>query len=571
MTMNLEYEQIESLEHIREGVEILEEICNKDMINTIHVCPESCLHFFNPESMSHFSKTFPNYKNNVGCIPVDLYPYALIAEQYKNIAESKQDISLYDIQSKYFDIIETNFYFLYDKMHKLGLTPGQTAQLYIDDTDFIHRLNKNIPAFFDLIINFWHKYGETVYKYAKDVDSNIIKGILGDDLFTTDDNNIASKCGIYVDTFVIFCPFIHLYNLLQLMTPKETVYIFVERTLKLLTYKHLAIMNNLPIAVVLPDRDMMPKSNFNWLIDLGKRDGLFHANKIFGTKFSSWEELRGYTEKKYPNDKLFSMIKGWKSNTKRPSHLEHCYKAHEQQISLKYFEEPTSLIFQGITKNIVSQMCVCNDLLFKSILLNGVPIVESQSIWKSFKLKLEYDAERSNPDELVNKLHIIKGLNSLSNTRLKWIGNIPIEGLIEIRKNGAINEIREILSRGISELIMADSINFKATSKKVFSNLNEAFLKHQSNIKELTCKPWKIAGKDIGSWLVMGSIELAAACTGQPLYGVSTVVLNQLLDAPKIKDLPKSLKNIKQAYEGGKIEKRNLKQSPVGLMFKYKK
>ena len=69
----------------------------------------------------------------------------------------------------------------------------------------------------------------------------------------------------------------------------------------------------------------------------------------------------------------------------------------------------------------------------------------------------------------------------------------------------------------------------------------------------------------------MGSIELAAACTGQPLYGVSTVVLNQLLDAPKIKDLPKSLKNIKQAYEGGKIEKRNLKQSPVGLMFKYKK
>ena len=160
----------------------------------------------------------------------------------------------------------------------------------------------------------------------------------------------------------------------------------------------------------------------------------------------------------------------------------------------------------------------------------------------------------------------MKGLNGLANTNLSWIGKIPPKGLIELRKNGAINEIREILSNGIEELVSANEMDFTKTSHKVFNNLNSAFNQHQENIKELINKKWKIAGKDFGSWIVMGTVEIASACIGTPLYGVSTAVLNQILDAPKLKDLPKSIDKIKDVED----QKRNLKKSPLGLMFKYK-
>ena len=64
----------------------------------------------------------------------------------------------------------------------------------------------------------------------------------------------------------------------------------------------------------------------------------------------------------------------------------------------------------------------------------------------------------------------------------------------------------------------------------------------------------------------MGSVEIASACLGTPLYGLSTVALNQLMDAPKIKDLPKTVEKMKEMDS----ERRNLKKSPLGLMFNYK-
>ncbi|WP_430907499.1 hypothetical protein [Maribacter sp. 2-571] len=65
----------------------------------------------------------------------------------------------------------------------------------------------------------------------------------------------------------------------------------------------------------------------------------------------------------------------------------------------------------------------------------------------------------------------------------------------------------------------------------------------------------------------MGSVEIASACIGTPLYGLSTVVLNQVLDAPKLKDLPKTIEEIKETER----EKEKIKKSPIGLMFNYRK
>ena len=82
------------------------------------------------------------------------------------------------------------------------------------------------------------------------------------------------------------------------------------------------------------------------------------------------------------------------------------------------------------------------------------------------------------------------------------------------------------------------------TLSSFFENLNSAFTQHKQNIDKLRAKQWKFAGSDIGSWLVMGSLGVTAAVTVTPVWGLAAIAADQLLDAPKLKDIPSSIKDL---------------------------
>ena len=125
-----------------------------------------------------------------------------------------------------------------------------------------------------------------------------------------------------------------------------------------------------------------------------------------------------------------------------------------------------------------------------------------------------------------------------------------------------IEEIRSILGGGVDELTKANPSNFHRTSDQVFDNIHDAFEQHKQSIDELKSKKWKFAGSDIGSWFVVGSFAVTAAATGVPVWGIAAIVADQLLDAPKLKDIPNSIKELAN-------ESKELDKSPVGILFKY--
>jgi len=125
-------------------------------------------------------------------------------------------------------------------------------------------------------------------------------------------------------------------------------------------------------------------------------------------------------------------------------------------------------------------------------------------------------------------------------------------------------EVRSILAKGVEELATVKPNNFHRTSDLVFDNIHAAFAAHQKNVDELAAKKWKFAGSDIGSWVVVGSLAATAAATGAPVWGLAALAADQLLDAPKLRDLPKSIKDFAE-------ETNKLKRSPVGILFKYGK
>lgn len=492
---------------------------------------------------------------------------AIDIEYFHDRNEAKGIIPLKEIQQIYFQFIERNFGEFYKMMTHNKATPHQIAE-YISSSkhvDEINYLDGNISGFIDIISEFWEANGEIAHYHVEDM-YGITKGVFGGDLFPSNESNIASKCGIYIDTIILPDPYYHSKILFEKWDKKQRVYYFIKDALNILQYKDLALAETEPpIIVILPDKDMMSEHYKKQLLMIGEKDALYHASKIFGKHFGSLKELLNYSNKLDTVEKVLKKVKNahkilFDVDFKEPIYKQILDQTKGVSSQILGSSNPGFIVaMQG-----VGRMNQCNDLIMKSLKLNGTPIIDAPTSWEFFKWKLEYDSERSNPNEDITNLHIVKALNNLGDTPLQWLGKIPTDALIELRKTGAINEIRNIIFTGIEEITNSNKLDFNLTSQKVFNNLNSAFTNHINNIDNLKKKKWKFAGKDIGSWLVSGVIEVAAVFTGTPLFGLTTFAINQFLDVPKIKDLPNKAKEIRK-------EDLRLKKSPIGLLFKYNK
>jgi hypothetical protein len=64
-------------------------------------------------------------------------------------------------------------------------------------------------------------------------------------------------------------------------------------------------------------------------------------------------------------------------------------------------------------------------------------------------------------------------------------------------------------------------------------------VKHEISLADIQHTYFRWLEENFGpSWLVIGDVEVAAAVTGMPLYGLAALASNQLLEVPKRKDFP---------------------------------
>jgi len=489
---------------------------------------------------------------------------ALAATHIHDREEIKKSISLTEIQNTYFSFIEQNFGQFYKIMKKKGATPHDFGLVASKNQNTIAEITEKLDQFLEVLVEFWEQTSDAAHIHVEDMH-NKLKGVFGGDLFPSHDENIASKCGIYTDTIILPDPFMRSLYLFKLWDDSDRAYYFMKHALNILQYKDLACADvEDPIVVILPDMASLEQEEKKFIYQLGKEDALIHARKIFGREFESFEELlefakeldtieRVMVEIADPSRILFNTE--WEGDT-----FEQIHRATtDQTTKLLCTNNPGMIVaYQGL-----GRMSVSNEILIRARRLRGTPIIDAPTSWKYFTWKIEYDAECAEREHDVKDLHVIRGLQNLADNEMQWLGKVPIDALIEIRKAGALSDIREILGKGIADLSAANPNNFHRTSKQVIENINDAFDHHKSNIKKLKTKKWKFAGKDVGSWLVIGTLGISAAATGMPVWGLAAIAADQLLDAPKLKDIPKSIKDLAK-------ESNDLRQSPVGMFFKIK-
>jgi len=479
--------------------------------------------------------------------------------------ELKKEASLSEIQNMYFTFIEDNFGNFYKIMRERGISPHDAGMAAKNSQVSIKEITKNIDEFLNIIEQFWAGVGEIAHVHVEDMRGNI-KGVFGGDLFPAHDENIASKCGIYTDTLILPDPFLRSKHVFEHYGLADKAYYFMKHAMNILQYKDLACADvDVPIVVILPDLAALQADEREFFHSLGKQDSLVHSEKLFGRKFESFEELMDFCQSLDTIERAVAEIAdsgrilfdtSWKGDT--ASQIEKAMKSDH----MKPFGEITPGLV--LASQALGRMSVSNELLVKSRRLNGTPIIDAPTSWQYLVWKMEYDSDRAESELRSQALHVVKGLSALAGTDMQWLGNIPPEALIELRKDGAMDEIRNILGNGINELIDANPSNFHRSKDHIFDNIYNAFTQHQKNIDELKAKKWKFAGKDIGSWLVVGSLEVAAAITGTPVWGLATIAADQVLDVPKLKDIPKSIRELAD-------QNNKLKKSPVGMLFNIRK
>jgi hypothetical protein len=496
---------------------------------------------------------------DLGTVDARVRSMAMMAAMMSDRDEVKSAASLADIQAAYFSRITPMFEQAHKLMRRHHAHPQSFSWAMSRDAEHVERNHPLIEPFVAELQEFWGVISEPVRYHLQDLDA--LKGVFGGDLFPSYEHNIASSTGLYLDTIILTDPFMNSRDLFSRWSKPEAVRMFLKHGLQLMNYRDLVLAHTSPpIVVILPFESSHNEDYRESLFSAASAKALTHAEKLFGREFSELEELQDFlTDLSKPDEVVAALVD--------PSRL---------LFDTEWERDPASNISRAIEEfshiqsdhagelifnQCFGRMSQATDISWKSHSLGGVPLIDAPTSWEYFNWSLEYEAAKDRGRNL--PLHVSRGLQKLANNEMQWLGNVPPDALIEIRKEGALGEIRAILTSGVDEVIALNSDNFLGSANRVYENLENAFAEHENKIKELRAKKWKFAGSDLGSWVVAGSIEVAAVLIGTPAWGLASVAVSQLTDAPKLKDIPKKAKELKR-------EGKALSRSAAGLLFKHR-
>lgn len=498
-----------------------------------------------------------NGKVDLSTVDATVRAMASAITMFHDREENKKAIPLNEIQKAYFGFIEANFSPFYEMMIKANKDPQITAQFFSQDPSHRQNLLKSIPEFLGHISELWSSCGDVAWDHLEDM--NCLKLSHAGDLFPSYAHNVASKCGIYSDTIVLPCPFVRTLEMYDMWNEQQKVFYLIKHALSVLAYKDLALTELVnPIVVVLPEPKFFEEHEADFIQFLAESDCLKFAGNAFEREFESIEEAHDFFSTLDDKHKVLTAIKDESKLLADVSVGADVEKQLNELCNVPFSAMQKFNVGQIVLTNFLGRMGQANDALLKSRRIKGVPLIDAPTSWRYFNWKLQLDGSRLEHEQREH-LHCSHALTSLDGTELSWLGDIPPTALIEIRQQGALEEIRDIMTSNIGTLIEASPDNFGQTTYQVYKNFQSAFDTHNQKLAELRGKKWRFAGVDIGSMICTGAIELAAVATGTPLFGFASWAAGQVLDTPKIRDIPQKYRDLVE-------EDKKLSNSPVGLL-----
>lgn len=486
---------------------------------------------------------------------------ALIAMRQRD--DAKKSLSLAKVQEEYFGFLFREFGWLYDQMKKAKVSPADAAEVTSRHDDIMQNLLNVLPDMVDVVREFWTSVGEVAGYHLQ--DSRQLKAVFAGDIFPAYWENAVSTAGLYVDTIILPCPISRLGTLLKAAPTKQIIKMAVKHILNAMTYRDIALADvDPPIALVVPNTDDADENDREKLVLRASPEICAHAQYLFDRPFESIEEFREFCIHLETIDKVMKELK-------RPERLIFDTEWGDdpvKQLSKSLKENfqfpgmPQSNAGFHIFASSVGRMPQAMGAQQAAYHFGGSPFINAETSWLYFTWLLEYQGG-AREDNLTDRhsMHVVRALTSEATNNLEWLGNVPPETVLEIRRLGLADELRQLLGNGVPNLIGINPDNYFRTADQVVDNLNTAFSKHQKALLEARNKKLKLYGIDVGTCLATGAVAVASALTGNPTLGAISGVLG-IAGLPNLKDIKTKFKEIAK-------EDQARRQSPTGLLFRH--
>ncbi len=488
---------------------------------------------------------------------------AIIAMKQRD--EAKKSLSLTQIQEEYFKFLFREFGWLYDQMKKAEVTPMTAAEITARNDHMMRNLTEALPEMVDVIREFWLSVGDVAGYHLQ--DSQHLKVVFAGEVFPAYWENAVSTAGLYVDTIILPCPITRLGTMLKGAPSEKLNKLVINHVLTAMTYRDIALAQvDPPIAMIVPNPDDADDEDRERLILRATSAICAHAKYLFDRTFESVNEFQEFCIHLKTVDQVMKELK-------RPDRLIFDTRwgtdpVQQISMSIKENSDFPGMDLQNAGHHVfassIGRMPQALGAQQAAIHFGGSPLINAETSWLHFTWLLEYQGA-PREDNLTNRhsMHVVRALTSEAHNNLEWLGNVPPETVLDIRKRGLADELRELLGHGVSSLISINPDNYFRTADQVVDNLNSAFLKHQQALKDARLQKLKLYGVDVAACAATGTVAVAAALTGNVTLGAISGALG-IAGLPNFKDIKTKFKQIAD-------EDKARRNSPTGLLFSHVK
>lgn len=102
-------------------------------------------------------------------------------------------------------------------------------------------------------------------------------------------------------------------------------------------------------------------------------------------------------------------------------------------------------------------------------------------------------------------------IRGLGHERMRWLNNVPIDALIELRRNGENVQFRDRLLKSFNALHGADMSNIDRVAAEMATEISRMQAEHDAHIKEIQEKYQAKYGQTaVGAWAAAGAAFIPA-------------------------------------------------------------
>jgi hypothetical protein len=277
------------------------------------------------------------------------------------------------------------------------------------------------------------------------------------------------------------------------------------------------------------------------------------ANQFFGKDFSSRKELQKFLGQ-FDNPKDFFI------NSKKPFLLQgpngkplgaKDFFQIRQNFETKYSRSFTNTeIYESLLRSNLSMAIY--DLTYNAN-LDCAFGTDYRGVWNSLNWIMKNTCILpSSTKKIASKDSAV--LHAIQEDEFKWLGNVPLDRIKEIRERGELRELRDVLAENIETVEEAEDTEFSEVSLQVRYNLTNAFKRHSAEIQDLNRLYRDKFKLSTSSIVVSGALGISAFLY-PPLAIVATIVGGA------------SLNSIRENFFEKREKMKELRRKPVAMLF----